>query len=155
MKKVEPLPKGMGKVSQVFNDERTRGVYQQYGLDGHNGEDVSGWHLPVRSPIDGRVHYAGEGAGNGVLGASAGRAILIESHDGTVMIELAHLDVIYVEAGQYVSAGSYVALSGNTGASSGPHLHWGALPLTGGDIDRENGFMGRVDPREWLAGGYE
>lgn len=44
-------------------------------------------------------------------------------HDGYVSI-YAHLSEISVQVGDYVQAGAVLGLSGNTGNSTGPHLHW-------------------------------
>jgi murein DD-endopeptidase MepM/ murein hydrolase activator NlpD len=61
------------------------------------------------------VLYAGEGE----LGAT----VQIDYGRG-VCGKYAHLSKIFVRAGQHVEAGQIVALSGNTGVSTGPHLHW-------------------------------
>lgn len=69
--------------------------------------------------------------------------ILIESGHGWASL-YAHLDKILVSEGQKVKIGESIALVGNTGRSSGPHLHF--------EI-RKN--KGPVDPLLYLPGGYE
>jgi len=49
---------------------------------------------------------------------------VIISHDGGYESVYAHLDRILVDAGQAVEAGETIALSGNSGISTGPHLHF-------------------------------
>lgn len=51
-----------------------------------------------------------------------GRWILID-HDNGLSSLYAHLSSILVERGQQVDAGEVIALSGNSGVSTGPHLH--------------------------------
>ncbi|MEN9921044.1 MAG: hypothetical protein RLZZ517_22 [Candidatus Parcubacteria bacterium] len=51
-----------------------------------------------------------------------GRWILVD-HDNGLSSLYAHLSSILVERGQTVSAGEVIALSGNSGVSTGPHLH--------------------------------
>lgn len=86
----------------------------------HNGVDLS---VPVGTPLvapedgtiadEGRWKYAGE-------------MIKLVSADGTREHKLMHLDnnSITVYKGQKVKAGQQIAKSGNTGFSTGPHLHW-------------------------------
>lgn len=84
---------------------------------GHNGLDygvVVG--TPVQATMDGKVVYAGwndEGYGN-----------LIIVENGPYRTYYAHLSEIPVSLGQTVQAGSVIGLSGNTGNSTGPHLHY-------------------------------
>jgi murein DD-endopeptidase MepM/ murein hydrolase activator NlpD len=58
--------------------------------------------------------------------------ILIEHDDGTIAV-YAHLhwDSIRVRIGQHVPRGEYIANSGNTGFSTGPHLHFAVLRNSG------------------------
>lgn len=55
-----------------------------------------------------------------------GYVIYINHIDGR-QTRYAHLSKIYVSAGQYVSQGERIALTGNTGVSTGPHLHFEML----------------------------
>ena len=49
---------------------------------------------------------------------------VIINHDGGYQSVYAHLDEILVSEGQIVDAGDRIALSGNSGVSTGPHLHF-------------------------------
>ena len=99
----------------------------------------------VLASAPGKVVFAGDGVGSPIMGASAGLCVLIDH--GDVLTEYAHLSKIYVKTGDDVRR-EVVALSGATGAVSGPHLHWGAIstPYT-----PSNGYMGRTDPSPYLT----
>ncbi len=49
----------------------------------------------------------------------------------------AHLSELAVKPGEEVTAGTRVGLSGNTGASSGPHLHFEVRPIGGKGVEVE------------------
>ncbi|WP_406007495.1 M23 family metallopeptidase [Streptomyces sp. NBC_00637] len=66
------------------------------------------------------VKAGGNGAGDG---PAYGNAIVIKHANG-VYSQYAHLSRINVKVGQIVKTGQKIALSGNTGNSSGPHLHF-------------------------------
>ncbi|MFI5797347.1 M23 family metallopeptidase [Streptomyces sp. NPDC051677] len=66
------------------------------------------------------VKAGGNGAGDG---PAYGNAIVIKHANG-VYSQYAHLSQIDVKVGQIVKTGQKIALSGNTGNSSGPHLHF-------------------------------
>lgn len=93
------------------------GVLTQNFHPGHNGLDfgvVVG--TPVEATMDGKVTYAGwnnQGYGN-----------LVIVENGDYKTYFAHLSSIPVSVGDSVTAGSTVGLSGNTGNSTGPHLHY-------------------------------
>ena len=89
---------------------------QQYHA-GHNGLDIG---IPVGTPIqttmDGTVVHAGwnnQGYGN-----------LVIVENGEYRTYYAHLSSIPVSVGDPVKAGTTIGLSGNTGNSTGPHLHY-------------------------------
>ncbi len=66
--------------------------------------------------------------------ASFGKWVFIRYNNG-LSSTYGHLSVITAKAGQKVSAGDVVALSGNTGSSTGPHLHVGVYASDGVKID--------------------
>ena len=83
----------------------------------HAGIDLA---APMRTPevaaMDGVVLEAGPAAGYGLV-------VYIEHRNGDVTV-YGHMDEILVEAGQVVRAGDTIALLGNRGQSTGPHLHF-------------------------------
>lgn len=83
----------------------------------HNGTDFAvPTGTPVRAPQGGVVKAAGtRGGGEGVF-------VIVDA--GDVVHKFFHLSKVMVSAGDKVDAGQVVALSGNTGYSTGPHLHW-------------------------------
>ncbi|MET7678901.1 M23 family metallopeptidase [Streptomyces sp. NPDC005423] len=88
----------------------------------HSGQDFavpSG--TPVAAAHGGTVVKAGpNGAGDG---PAYGNAIVIKHANGTYS-QYAHLSRIDVQVGQVVGTGQHIALSGSTGNSTGPHLHF-------------------------------
>jgi murein DD-endopeptidase MepM/ murein hydrolase activator NlpD len=85
----------------------------------HNGIDIA---VPegtlVRSVASGIVVYAG-------LRSGYGWTVLVE-HDNGMITLCGHNSKINVENGQSVKQGEVIALSGNTGRSTGPHVHFEA-----------------------------
>ena len=94
----------------------TSGYGQRWGR-AHQGIDMAG---PVGTPIfatgDGVVTYAGWQRGYGNL-------IKIQHELGTET-RYGHLSKIRVKVGQKVSRNSLIGDMGNTGRSTGPHLHY-------------------------------
>ncbi|MCX4512426.1 M23 family metallopeptidase [Streptomyces sp. NBC_01619] len=88
----------------------------------HSGQDFA---VPVGTPVKaaggGVVVKAGPNGGGD--GSAYGNAIVIKHGNGKYS-QYAHLSKINVGIGQTVKAGKLIALSGNTGNSSGPHLHF-------------------------------
>ncbi|MFF2198734.1 M23 family metallopeptidase [Streptomyces sp. NPDC058157] len=88
----------------------------------HSGQDFA---VPVGTPVHaasaGTVVKAGPNGGGD--GPAYGNAIVIKHADNTYS-QYAHLSKILVQVGQKVTLDQKIALSGNTGNSSGPHLHF-------------------------------
>lgn len=88
----------------------------------HSGQDFA---VPLGTDVSAAhggtvVKAGGNGAGDG---PAYGNAIVIKHGNGTYS-QYAHLSRIDVRIGQVVTTGQHIALSGNTGNSSGPHLHF-------------------------------
>lgn len=86
----------------------------------HKGVD---WAIPTGTAVyascDGKVSKAGWGSGYG-------NVIYINHQDGR-QTRYGHLSKILVEEGDRVKQGDKIALSGNTGVSTGPHIHFEIL----------------------------
>jgi murein DD-endopeptidase MepM/ murein hydrolase activator NlpD len=101
----------------------------------HAGIDLA---APIGTPeyaaMDGVVLEAGPASGYG-------NAVYIQHENGDVTV-YGHMEKILVTAGQVVKAGDTVALLGNRGQSTGPHLHF---EVHVGGMDGQ-----KVDPLPWL-----
>jgi len=88
----------------------------------HRGVDYAGGYgSAVIAPASGRVALVGqESQGFRVHGNVIG----IDHGQGVVSIFM-HLSRINVKEGEFVQAGQVIGAVGSTGASTGPHLHWG------------------------------
>lgn len=83
----------------------------------HNGLDINtDIGTPVHAPGNGKVTYAGRRAGYGLV-------LEIEHGFGYTTL-YAHLSKVSVKEGKQVKRGDLIAKTGNTGLSSGPHLHY-------------------------------
>jgi murein DD-endopeptidase MepM/ murein hydrolase activator NlpD len=126
-----PIPVSEGAITSPF------GVYRVYN-DGkyaalHSGQDIA-------APVGTQVKAAAPGR---VVLAEAldvrGNMVIID-HGWGVFTGYCHFSEILVEAGQMVNTGDVVGKVGNTGRSTGAHLHWELA--VGGTW---------VDPLEWAA----
>lgn len=96
---------------------------QVYNGKGHNGVDFG---TPVGTPVMAARQGTVLGFGDTDLtcpSASYGRWVLIK-HDNGLTSLYAHLSVIKVSKGDSVDMGQVIGYSGNTGYSTGPHLHF-------------------------------
>lgn len=104
------------RISSPFNPRRLHPVTRR--IAPHKGVDFSlRVGTPVIAPADGVVQHVAYQA-NG-----AGRYIKIR-HGGQYTTVYMHLSRPLVRVGQAVKKGERIALSGNTGRSTGPHLHY-------------------------------
>ena len=70
----------------------------------------------VYAPADGKIKFVGKQGG-------FGNVLKIDHGNGNRTL-FAHLSKIKVKSGSFVKRGDLVAISGNTGRSAGPHLHY-------------------------------
>jgi murein DD-endopeptidase MepM/ murein hydrolase activator NlpD len=101
----------------------------------HEGIDVSApYGAPIEAPASGAVIQAGWEAGYG--------NVVVIDHGFGIVTKFAHASRILVRVGDKVTRGELIAQVGNTGLSTGPHLHY------------EVHVNGRpVDPRRYILPG--
>jgi murein DD-endopeptidase MepM/ murein hydrolase activator NlpD len=111
-------------VRRYYNGEFAKDYY-------HRGQDYAGGEgSRVIAPAAGRVALVGTvSQGFRVHGNVVG----IDHGQGVVSIFM-HLSRINVKEGDFVQAGQKIGAVGSTGASTGPHLHWG-LYVNGQSVD--------------------
>ena len=86
----------------------------------HSGRDIKmAYGQDVRSAAAGTVTFAGERGGYGMT--------VEVDHGGGMVTRYAHLSSQAVTVGQTVESGQVIASSGNSGRSTGPHLHFEVL----------------------------
>lgn len=119
-------------VTQLF------GTLEQLVVNGvqinqpHSGIDIG---MPVGTKLVTPAHAVVDAAGTDKFG---NRFVALKMDDGAV-VKLLHLDTVAVSAGQDLSPGALLGTSGDSGLSTGPHLHF--------EVDRSGA---PVDPTSWL-----
>ena len=129
-----------GEITTIYGVRRYyNGVFAEDYY--HRGVDYAGdYGSPVIAPAAGRVALVGyENQGYKVHGNIVG----IDHGQGVEGIFM-HLNRIQVKPGDVVEAGQVIGTLGDTGAATGPHLHWGMYV---------NGQA--VDPVPWREEGFE
>lgn len=111
-----------------------------------NSEYAAGYHTGTDFAVDAGTDVLAVGDGTVVSAdrqTSYGNTVVVELPDGRYAL-YAHLSAFDVTAGQQVRAGQRVARSGDTGNSTGPHLHF--------EIRTANYYGADVDPLAYLRG---
>jgi len=138
-------------ITQVFGDNPQ--IYKQFGLTGHNGIDFrAAVGTPLFAPCDGIAKVVNDGH----LGY--GYHIKIRSAVGAKEVVLGHMSIVSIKDGQPVHMGQYLGTTGNSGFSTGPHLHFGLRFLKEGKNDvwkwevteYSNGYKGWVNPIQYI-----
>ncbi len=102
-----------GWITSVFGSKRGWGGRRRY----HEGIDIASPRgTPIVAPGDGIVTYNGYRNGYG-------KTLQID-HGYGISTLFGHCSMLYVEEGDRVRRGSLIAAIGNTGRSTGPHLHY-------------------------------
>lgn len=107
--------------------------------DGHNGWDYALAYENVYSAAPGTVRLAGIDSVNPCFGTN-----VIIDHPNGYSTRYGHMSALYVSPGQLVDRGQVIGVSGNTGCSSGPHLHFGVYVTASWTA---------VDPWGWSGAG--
>ncbi len=109
----------------------------------HKGIDIGASYEDVYAAASGYAYNATNPGGYGTY-------IMIFHGDGYATL-YGHLNSSHIRNGQYVSQGQVIATSGNTGGSSGAHLHFEIRHSTS-----MSNFFGNnwLNPLDYLPGGY-
>jgi murein DD-endopeptidase MepM/ murein hydrolase activator NlpD len=130
----------VGGVDPTFDAgyAQTPGGQDYIYYEGHDGYDYGLYYQPVAAAAPGFVIWAGW-----IIPSChtclSGLTIEID-HGNGLMSYYGHLSHIDVSYGQSVRRGQVIALSGSTGNTTGPHLHFGIYHING---------TGPVDPYGW------
>jgi murein DD-endopeptidase MepM/ murein hydrolase activator NlpD len=100
------------------NEVQVTSIFGSRKGEHHDGVDLrASSGTPVHAVSDGKVIYSGSKI------SGYGRMIVLR-HDGKLSTIYAHNSKLLAKAGQRVRRGQLIAFSGNTGRSSGPHVHF-------------------------------
>lgn len=125
-----PLPKSDIYITQRFGKTTSSGVL--YSSGSHSGTDFrAAIGTPIYATADGEVMGTGN-TDDACAGISFGKWILIE-HDIGLSTTYGHLSKIKISKGKKVKKGDLIGYSGNTGHSTGPHLHLTTYATYGSD----------------------
>jgi len=101
----------------------------------HNGVDLAvSLGTPIKSPMNGIAEIINSGG--------AGGNELIVRHTNGYKTGYAHLTKAMVKKGDKITQGQVIALSGNTGKSTGPHLHFTLTDPSGAKVDPQKVIYG-------------
>lgn len=123
-----PLSYSYNRITSIFGN---RTAPTAGASTNHGAIDIGVSYVPVLAPASGKVILAQYVSGYG-------NYIMID-HGSGYYTAFGHLSQFKVSVGSIVSTGQQIAVSGNTGVSTGPHLHYEVY--VGG---RSKGY--RVDP---------
>lgn len=107
------MPVRYAGVSSPYGN-RFHPVLRRYIL--HTGVDLVAKYVPLRAARAGVVSFAGNMSGYG--------KIIIIKHDNGYETRYAHLSQISTRVGERVEKGELIGKTGNTGRTTGPHLHF-------------------------------
>ncbi|MFD3499363.1 M23 family metallopeptidase [Streptomyces sp. NPDC058678] len=141
--KAQQLAEKKKAAAEAARKERLRPKYAlpvaQHGLSAYYGQSGINW-MSVHTGIDFPVSYgttvmaATDGTVRTQWNSAYGNMMIVTAKDGTETW-YCHLSSYRVASGTTVKAGDPIAYSGNSGNSTGPHLHFEVRPAGGSAID--------------------
>jgi len=121
-------------------DERIKKKYQEWGIVAHNGIDFGLQEgTEILACDEGVVTQAGYNGDHGI-------SVTIKHSWGTSVYS--HLQSLGVLINDGVTKVQFIGASGQTGFTTGPHLHFGIQPNS---PDTNNGYLGYINPAPYLT----
>jgi hypothetical protein len=146
-----PVDPSVYTVTQEFGDNP--GKFNPNPPGGHTGRDfATPIGTPIRAPGDGVIEFAGDAdwtPNDNPLWMMGSTCIILDCGDTEPSFTFGHLSRVGCSAGQRVARGQVIGWTGNSGITTGPHLHFEAMP-PGYVLDQWT--YGRVDPRRYCSG---
>jgi hypothetical protein len=132
-------------MSHVRPTTKTTAISDNFAAHVRRGSGLPGtdWKTPIGEPIVASQGGIVTRAGSTPL--ANGKNIRIHHPDGTTSYYL-HLSEIWVTNGQTVAQGNVIGKSGNTGKTTGPHLHFSIANAAGQLLDPETVIVGGSQP---------
>jgi hypothetical protein len=136
---VQPIPTDHTEISSGFG-ERLHPIHKIVKM--HAGMDFT-------SPVGTEIHATGDGVVEFADYATNGYGIhVVLDHGFDYKTLYGHMDRLNVQRGQRVKRGDVIGRVGNTGLSSGPHLHY-EVHKNGVPIDPANFFFNDLTPEQY------
>ena len=118
-------------------------MYSSFGYLGHNGIDFD-------VPVGTTVYAPHDGVATVTNDGSSGYGLYIVIEDSKRRSALCHLSESSVTNGQTIYQGDPIGKSGQSGMTTGPHLHWTYKIMKNGVVqNKDNGYDGAVDVTEF------
>ena len=143
-------PLKVNEITQNFGDNPA--VYKPMGLKGHDGIDLRTKNQSYADGTPGHTYVYAAASGtletvrnDGTKGY--GLHIRIRHTDGSLTV-YGHLSSTLLKQGTQVAMGEKIGVSGNSGFSTAPHLHFEYRPA---NPDVNNGYAGAIDTLPFLT----
>lgn len=123
---------------------RNETFYADHDLRFHRGMDIA---AEIGSPV--LASAAGQVIHRGYDDTGYGKMVIID-HGYNVKTVYAHMSEIKIQKGAYVTRGKVIGLVGNTGKSTGPHLHY-EIQISGVPVDPANYILNEEAPFKYTT----
>lgn len=114
--------------------------------DGHNGYDLGLWYEELLAAAPGTVTVAGTDPVP--YNACYGQTVVID-HGNGFSTRYAHMSAVDVTVGEHVYRGQRIGVSGNSGCTTGPHLHFGVYLTSSWTVVDAWGWLGAAGADPW------
>lgn len=153
--------KGYFRITQGFGLNLNT-FYKAEGLLGHQGIDFGcPTGTPILAPCDGLVIATSTDIQKGLgVTVMSDENFTYNGKPCRLSCVHWHLSTVEVKVGDVVKQGQQLGLSGNTGQTTGPHLHFSVAPLSADGSRKllaplDNGYKACIDPAPYLPNKFK